>query len=164
MELTWTHSDDEEDEDEMDEDDYIYDDDYPHDAPPPNPGGLDGWDALVVEPGNIFGGGHHHHHHHRGHRHGVRSPFPPVPFMGGPRDPLVGDFRSLMRGPRSERPTNNEDDINLKDLTERYTRSTCLSTLVTVTHVQKPDEKHIMSQAKQLHSSQSLRLHDGQRR
>ncbi|CAJ2511750.1 Uu.00g073750.m01.CDS01 [Anthostomella pinea] len=85
--------DDDEDEDEDEEvdidDEYAYEDDYPNDPPPhdanhPSPG----WDTLIVEPPGMFGG-----HHHR-HRHGPRSPLPPMPFMVGSRDPL-GNFGGM---------------------------------------------------------------------
>ncbi|ORY64156.1 uncharacterized protein BCR38DRAFT_208474 [Pseudomassariella vexata] len=77
--------DDEDDEEDMD-DDYGFDDDYPDGGPPPNAAlAAMGWETLVINDGGAMLGGHHHHRH----RHGIRSPFPPVPFMmGGPRDPF----------------------------------------------------------------------------
>ncbi|KAI1388266.1 uncharacterized protein F4822DRAFT_240233 [Hypoxylon trugodes] len=104
--------DEDEDEDEEDDidDEYAYEDDFPNDAPPRDVGAPSlGWDTLVVEPhGAILG------HHHR-HRHGTRSPFPPIPFMMGSRDPLntFGDPRGFSRGNRhDQRPAGNEDGLN----------------------------------------------------
>ncbi|KAI1492854.1 hypothetical protein F5X96DRAFT_318835 [Biscogniauxia mediterranea] len=106
--------DEDEDEDEDEEDDmdeYAYEDEYPNEPPPrdvltPSLG----WDTLVVEPNGIFGG------HHR-HRHGIRSPMPPLPFMVGSRDTLplsnFGDPRGFVRGHRHDaRPSANEDGLN----------------------------------------------------
>ncbi|KAI0181996.1 hypothetical protein GGR52DRAFT_584430 [Hypoxylon sp. FL1284] len=99
----------EEEEDDMD-DEYVYEDDFPNDAPsreiiPPSLA----WDTLVVEPpGPIFGG------HHR-HRHGTRSPFPPIPFMMGSRHPMHNfDPRGFVRGNRHEQrpPAVDEDGLN----------------------------------------------------
>ncbi|RYP40806.1 hypothetical protein DL767_001452 [Monosporascus sp. MG133] len=101
--------DEDEDDDEEDDDEYAYEDDFPNDPPPPNIGAPSlGWDTLVVDHAPIFGG-------HR-HRHGHRSPFPPIPFFVGSRgDPLasMGDPRALHRGHRHDaRPANNEDGLN----------------------------------------------------
>ncbi|KAI1381572.1 hypothetical protein F4677DRAFT_129916 [Hypoxylon crocopeplum] len=104
---------DDEDEDEDEEDDmddeYAYEDDFPNDAPPRDVGPPSlGWDTLVVEPhGGLL-------HPHR-HRHGTRSPFPPIPFMMGSRDPMnnFGDPRGFVRGNRhDQRPAANEDGMN----------------------------------------------------
>ncbi|KAI1498242.1 hypothetical protein F5X99DRAFT_339221 [Biscogniauxia marginata] len=104
--------DEDEDEDEEDdmEDEYAYEDEYPNDPPPRDVMAPSlGWDTLVVEPHGIFGG------HHR-HRHGIRSPMPPLPFMVGSRDPLSnfgGDPRGFVRGHRHDaRPSANEDGLN----------------------------------------------------
>ncbi|KAI1139536.1 hypothetical protein F5Y05DRAFT_411725 [Hypoxylon sp. FL0543] len=99
-----------EDEEEDVDDEYAYEDDFPNDAPPRDIGAPSlGWDTLVVEPhGAILG------HHHR-HRHGTRSPFPPMPFMMGSRDPMnsFGDPRGFVRGNRhDQRPAGNEDGMN----------------------------------------------------
>lgn len=102
---------DEDDEEEDDIDEYAYEDEFPSDVPPRDPGAPSlGWDTLVVEPhGAIFG------HHHR-HRHGTRSPLPPIPFMMGSRDPMsnFGDPRGFVRGGRPDhRPAaTNEEGIN----------------------------------------------------
>ncbi|KAI5864294.1 hypothetical protein GGS23DRAFT_604548 [Durotheca rogersii] len=100
---------DEDEEDDMD-DEYAYEDDFPNDAPPRDVGAPSlGWDTLVVEPhGTILG------HHHR-HRHGTRSPFPPIPFMMGTRDSMnhFGDPRGFSRsGRHDQRPVVNEDGLN----------------------------------------------------
>ncbi|KAI5928137.1 hypothetical protein F4810DRAFT_180777 [Camillea tinctor] len=101
---------DEDEEDDMD-DEYAYEDDYPNDPPPRDVLAPSlGWDTLVVEPNGIFGG------HHR-HRHGIRSPMPPLPFMVGSRDTLplsnFGDPRGFVRGHRHDtRPSGNEDGMN----------------------------------------------------
>ncbi|KAI2778874.1 hypothetical protein F4815DRAFT_446928 [Daldinia loculata] len=103
--------DDDEDEDEEEEDDmedeYAYEDDFPNDAPPRDAGPPSlGWDTLVVEPhGAILG------HHHR-HRHGTRSPFPPIPFMMGSREMAFGDPRGFLRNRHDPRPASNEDGLN----------------------------------------------------
>ncbi|KAI2473451.1 hypothetical protein F4781DRAFT_427465 [Annulohypoxylon bovei var. microspora] len=103
--------DDEEDEDEEDDmdDEYAYEDAFPNDPPPRDVGPSSlGWDTLVVEPhGGILG------HHHR-HRHGTRSPFPPIPFMMGSRDPInnFGDPRGFGRNRHDQRPAGNEDGLN----------------------------------------------------
>lgn len=99
------------DEDDVDEDDFAFEG-HLNDAPPPNIGLPSmGWDTLVLDHGGNVLGGHHHHRHHRG----IRSPFPPVPFMmGGSRDSLThfGDMRNFMRPQRSERPNGNDDGQN----------------------------------------------------
>ncbi|KAI0142434.1 hypothetical protein F4776DRAFT_676310 [Hypoxylon sp. NC0597] len=102
--------DEDEDEEEDVDDEYAYEDDFPNDAPPRDIVAPSlGWDTLVVEPhGAILG------HHHR-HRHGTRSPFPPMPFMMGSRDPIsgFGDPRGFVRGTRhDQRPAGNEDGMN----------------------------------------------------
>ncbi|KAI1083973.1 hypothetical protein F5B20DRAFT_361105 [Whalleya microplaca] len=101
---------DEDDDDDMD-DEYAYEDDYPNEPPPRDVASQSlGWDTLVVEPHAALLGGHHHRQ-----RHGVRSPFPPIPFMMGSRDPLsnFGDPRGFVRGHRhDQRPPGNEDGIN----------------------------------------------------
>ncbi|KAI0884665.1 uncharacterized protein GGS22DRAFT_145502 [Annulohypoxylon maeteangense] len=99
---------DEEEEDDMD-DEYAYEDAFPNDAPPRDAGPSSlGWDTLVVEPhGGILG-------HHNRQRHGTRSPFPPIPFMMGSRDPIsnFGDPRGFGRNRHDQRPTGNEDGLN----------------------------------------------------
>lgn len=101
---------DEDEEDDMD-DEYAYEDDFPNDAPPRDIVAPSlAWDTLVVEPpGPIFSNPHRH-------RHGTRSPFPPIPFMMGSRDPMsnFGDPRGFVRGNRhDQRPTAaNEDGLN----------------------------------------------------
>ncbi|KAI2632353.1 hypothetical protein GGR54DRAFT_31422 [Hypoxylon sp. NC1633] len=103
--------DEDEDEDEEDdmEDEYAYEDDFPNDAPPRDIGAPSlGWDTLVVEPHGALLGQHRH-------RHGTRSPFPPIPFMMGSRDPMnnFGDPRGFVRGNRpDQRSAANEDGIN----------------------------------------------------
>ncbi|XXG97753.1 hypothetical protein Hte_004064 [Hypoxylon texense] len=107
--------DEEEDEDEDEEDDMNINefsfDDFLNDAPsrdivPPSLA----WDTLVVEPpGPIFNPPHHRN------RHGTRSPFPPIPFMMGSRDPMHNfDPRGFVRGNRhDQRPAaTNEDGLN----------------------------------------------------
>ncbi|KAJ1337926.1 E3 ubiquitin-protein ligase HUWE1 [Microdochium nivale] len=107
---------DEDDEDDVDEDledEYAYEDDYPNDPPPPNMGAPSlGWDTtFVVDNGGMFGG----HPPHR-HRHNVRSPLPPLPFMMGTRgDPLAAlDGRGFGRVHRHDagRTPSNEDGTN----------------------------------------------------
>ncbi|KAI8961103.1 hypothetical protein F5Y11DRAFT_348856 [Daldinia sp. FL1419] len=97
---------DEDEEDDM-EDEYAYEDDFPNDAPPRDAGPPSlGWDTLVVEPhGAILG------HPHR-HRHGARSPFPPIPFMMGSREMAFGDPRGFGRNRHDPRPGSNEDGLN----------------------------------------------------
>ncbi|OTB03559.1 hypothetical protein M426DRAFT_176277 [Hypoxylon sp. CI-4A] len=101
---------DEEDEDDDPDDDYAYEDDFANDPPPRDVGAASlGWDTLVVEPHGAFLG-----HHHRN-RNGTRSPFPPIPFMMGPRDPMnnFGDPRGFVRGNRhDQRPAGHEDGLN----------------------------------------------------
>ncbi|KAI1343885.1 hypothetical protein F5Y15DRAFT_180953 [Xylariaceae sp. FL0016] len=101
---------DEEDDEDMDEleDEYAYEEEYPNDPPPRDIIAPSlGWDTLVVEPhGGIFGG-----HHHR-HRHGIRSPMPPLPFMMGSRDLHFGDPRGFSRGHRHDARASNEDGTN----------------------------------------------------
>ncbi|KAI1461171.1 hypothetical protein F4805DRAFT_315846 [Annulohypoxylon moriforme] len=98
---------DEEEEDDMD-DEYAYEDAFPNDANrDAGPSSL-GWDTLVVEPhGGILG-------HHPRNRHGTRSPFPPIPFMMGSRDPIsnFGDPRGFGRNRHDQRPAGNEDGLN----------------------------------------------------
>ncbi|KAI1106771.1 hypothetical protein F4804DRAFT_329966 [Jackrogersella minutella] len=100
--------DDEDEDDEDDMDEYAYEDDFPNDAPPREVGAPSlGWDTLVVEPhGTLLG-------HHRN-RQGTRSPFPPIPFMMGSRDPInnFGDPRGFGRNRHDQRPAGNEDGLN----------------------------------------------------
>lgn len=99
---------DEEEEDDMD-DEYAYEDAFPNDPPPRDAGPSSlGWDTLVVEPnGGILGNNPRN-------RHGTRSPFPPIPFMMGSRDPIsnFGDPRGFGRNRHDQRPTGNEDGLN----------------------------------------------------
>ncbi|KAH9898730.1 hypothetical protein F4778DRAFT_193863 [Xylariomycetidae sp. FL2044] len=102
--------DDEEEDEEMDEE-YDYEDDYPNDPPPRERAPSLGWDTLLVEPnaGGLFAG------NHQRHRHGIRSPFPPLPFVMGTQDPLsrFSDPRGFVRGGRHDnRPLANEDGLN----------------------------------------------------
>ncbi|KAI1780439.1 hypothetical protein F4818DRAFT_435645 [Hypoxylon cercidicola] len=108
--------DEEEEEEEDMDDEYAYEDHFANflaegDGPPRNMVAPSlAWDTLVVEPPGpgIFG--------HPRQRHGTRSPFPPIPFMMGSRDPMsnFGDPRGFVRGNRhDQRPaTTNEDGLN----------------------------------------------------
>ncbi|KAI1765873.1 hypothetical protein GGR53DRAFT_247606 [Hypoxylon sp. FL1150] len=102
---------DEDEEDDMD-DEYAYEDDFPNDAPARDLIAPSlAWDTFVAAepPGPIF-------NNPQRHRHGTRSPFPPIPFMMGSRDPLgnFGDPRGFVRGNRhDQRPAaTNEDGLN----------------------------------------------------